>query len=249
MCSVLHAEEAISRRKSLGINVAACTRVDLRTTLLVATTAALVVRPAQAANLGAACEAPSECDSGLYCVANVCSDEATLTAHRSKSLEEDRINPWIRGGHGFLGATVGAALTAPSVASAQFAVRGGLIWDGLQLLLEVSPGSTVFIGSQPFGMFEATANIGGLIPITRSLAWILRIGGGGGFVFACCANQPSHTPAFGEFRLDLLGMAIRASEHLVVEVLVPSFRLAAGRLASSELIAQWMATTTLEYVF
>jgi hypothetical protein len=189
----------------------------------------------------------------------VCSDKSALVRAQNEAPKPDPISPWIRGGHGFLGATLAGGLTAPGVGAAQFAVRGGFVWNGLQLLVEVSPGTTLFndtLRTAPFGGFDVTANIGALIPITQAVAWILRVGGGAGFLYGdgCCviANPipMNQTPVFGEVRLDLLGVAVRAGEHVVIELLIPSVRLDAGkRLATSEFIAQWMVAMSVEYLF
>ena len=202
----------------------------------------------------AACHATSECAEGLRCVDNVCTDEATLATKLRATTNEPPITPWFHGVRGFLGATLGAALTAPPVAELQFALRVGVIFNGLQLMLEASPGTTLFVGPS-FGGLDVTANIGGVFPITRTFAWVLRVGGGTGFLYGynCCSSyppNPNRVPAYGELRFDLVGFALRASEHVVVEILAPSFRLLAwNRLASSEFIGSWFVTGTIEYVF
>ena len=201
-----------------------------------------------------ACLATSQCAEGLRCVEHVCRDEATIAKLPSTPTKEQPITPWFHGARGFVGATLGGAATAPLSVELQLALRAGVIWNGLQLMIEVSPGTTLFV-PYTFGALDVTANVGGVLPITRAFAWILRVGGGTGFLYGydCCSSYPPNpyrVPAYGELRFDLLGVALRASEHLVVEILAPSFRLLAwNRLASSEFIGSWFVTGTVEYVF
>jgi len=201
------------------------------------------------AEIGSACRATSECAEGTHCVANVCREASFI----APSKEEPPITPWFRGAHGYLGATIGYGMSAPTGGIGQVALRGGLMYSGLQLLLEVSPGSTVF-GLAQFGGFDVTGSVGGVIPLSRMFAWILRLGGGAGFIYGdnCCnyGAQKERASAFGEFRADLFTVAIRPSDHLVIELALPSFRLAAGHyLATSEFIGMWLAALTVEYVF
>jgi hypothetical protein len=212
---------------------------------------------------GARCEAGADCLVGLRCLANVCVDDATFEAQRPDGPKQRAVD---EATHGYLGGVVGASL--PVVwgsfgESAQLALRAGVLFEGhdghAQLQLEVSPGTTILsnVASQPMGLFDAVGTIGYLAPIGGDVvSWIVRIGGGGGFVFNVvdsgnCSTCP--LVPFGEFRVDVFGAAIRPSRHLLIEVNVPSFRILAITNAppvpNGSVLLMWVTNVALSYVF
>jgi hypothetical protein len=161
----------------------------------------------------------------------------------------------VRTPQAFVGATLGASLPAlwyQAGTAEQLALRIGFVLSGIQVQLEVSPGTTVmtnvFTASSAVGLFDVAGSVGALIPITDAVFWILRIGGGAGLVFGL-----SSTFAFGDMRLDVTGVAIRASSHMSIELMVPSLRLMVPTSATSccgNVFGMfWMTSVTLDYLF
>jgi hypothetical protein len=131
----------------------------------------------------------------------------------------------------------------------QLGFRLGADIDGLQLQLDVSPATTLFtnITSSAFASFDAVGTIGYLLPLNDFTSWVLRVGGGGGAFIG-----PTSAPiGFGEFRVDVFGVEIRTSKHLLVECNIPSFRVLflTPYPGSNSFAMMWVTNVSLEYVF
>jgi hypothetical protein len=221
---------------------------------------ALVVGPRLAHAQERSCGARSDCRDGLRCLENVCVDAETFAASQ----------PRITGAEGtqaFFGVAIGASL--PMVwgtfgEASQLAARvGALINEHLQVELEVSPATTVLTGltSSALGLFEVTASVGYLVRLNDMVSWILRFGGGGGAVFGLPTNTCGECPTssaivgFGEVRFDLVGVAIRTSKHLLVELNVPSFRILLPTSNNNSfefggnVMMMWMTNVAFNYMF
>jgi hypothetical protein len=132
----------------------------------------------------------------------------------------------------------------------QLGFRVGTNIDELQLQLDVSPATTAVTGitSIAFASFEAVGTIGYLLPLNEFTSWVLRLGGGGGAFLDAQGLQPI---GFGEFRVDVFGVAIRTSKHLLVECNIPSFRVLflTPYPGSNGFALMWVTNVALNYVF
>ena len=183
--------------------------------------------------LGNRCTARADCSDGLRCLENVCVDEAAFFAARPRHFRDTTPDDATRG---YFGGRLGGVLPAywgGLGEGFEAALRLGVLVGGhVQFQLEVSPGSTVLanVASFPVGMFDAVGSVGYLAPMTRSVSWIVRAGGGGGFGFGNteypgAAIASSGVVPFGEVRVEIIGVAVRTSKHLQVELNLPSFRV------------------------
>ena len=201
------------------------------------------------ARVGSPCGARTDCHDGLHCVDKVCVDEEAFL-----SRSQDGVSNTTRV---YLGGAIGGFLPAYSGEGAlgegvQFAWRFGVLIAGhFQLQLEVSPLSTALfkLAPNPVGVFEVTGTAGYLIPISDMVSWMFRFGGGGGALF----SEGNPAIAFGEFRADVVGVAIRTSEHLLVEFNGPSFRVMfpqrSGPLYAESVIMSWVTNVGVSYLF
>jgi hypothetical protein len=181
---------------------------------------------------GRSCRSRSDCDP-MRCLRNTCVDQATFLAERAVANMSTLEPKPDESARVFFGGAFGAPL--PVVWNSQVGVglqaaaRFGVLVSHVQFQLEVSPASTVLFGvngkngvpDKPMGMFEAAATVAYLVPLNPYASWILRAGGGGGFTFA---GVPK-TTGFGEVRFDVVGVAIRTSEHVLLELNAPSVRV------------------------
>lgn len=199
-------------------------------------------------SIGDHCEARDGCSSDLRCVKNVCSGEGDLVT---------ATHPLDQGVQGLVGASIGGSipmeLNGVWGESTQASFRLGILLGGhAQFELDVSPGTTIltYLAPNVLGMFEAAATMGYLVPISDEISWILRIGGGGGFVYG---DLTSSTPplGFGEVRFDVFGVAIRTSKHVLIEANIPSFRVLffPQSFGSLDVGLMWVTNLTLNYLF
>ena len=99
-----------------------------------------------------------------------------------------------------------------------FALKGGLLIDRLELLLELSPVTWLPAAAAPaFPAFQVNAAVGYYIPITRGLSYPIRGGLGMGAYTAGGS-------ALMEFRADLVGLAALVGPALI-ELNLPSLRV------------------------
>ena len=206
-------------------------------------TAAAAPRLVWPASRGQVCGSRAECLPGLRCLKNVCVEErAYLWWLAERAQAEDKYAPagqstedasndatrvYLGGAIGGMFPVVWANAGGPYGGvgeGVQLAFRfGALVYGRIQFQLEVSPVTTVLssLAQGPIGMFEATGSVAYLIPMSDMVSWVLRMGGGGGALL----GGGFSTTGFAEFRADVLGVAIRTSEHLLIEFNVPSFRV------------------------
>ncbi len=213
---------------------------------------------AQSANVGGSCQARTDCRTGLLCVHEVCADASALPhapeGEHGAALRDIR----------YLGGALGASLPAiwgNAGEGFQFAVSvGAIIGDMLQLQLDVSPGTTVFTNILPngtaFNAIDATGSVGLLAPLDDFVSWIVRFGGGGGALLGVptfdqvTQTMRSMTTGFAELRVDLVGVLIRTSKHVLVDIDIPSFRvLFMTSQASTSALFMWVTNVTISYVF
>jgi hypothetical protein len=220
----------------------------LAAVLCVLLSSAAVLADDEPVGRGGACRARSDCAAGLHCAANKCATEVGLDEVNNAENAATR---------GFFAVAVGAAL--PTIwnsvgEGAQIELRLGLFTGGFtQIQLELSPGTTVLsnVTNQPMGVFEAGASIAFMPQISDMVYWLLRFGGGGGFLF----NAPTYSlgqgalAPFGELRMDLFGTVIRPSRHLFIELDVPSFRVLFVTSAYTNVLLTWITSVTVGYVF
>jgi hypothetical protein len=190
---------------------------------------------------------------------NTCVDEATFSSSQVHAEHGEQ-----RGTIGYVGVALGAAL--PTIwnnggEGFQLGVRLGAIFDAVQLQIEASPLTTMYVNiwNGPFTSFDVVATAAYFIPLNDFTSWIIRVGGGGGGIVGFGSpydTSPQAVIPFGEMRLDVFGVAIRTSKHLLVEINVPSFRvlvLASGPgyagIGDSNLMWQWVTSVALNYVF
>jgi hypothetical protein len=229
-------------------------------------TAALVVatQPAIADEhgLGEPCGARADCREGLRCLRNACVDDDTFAAARAMESAQDGASF-----RGYIGASLGAMLPVVSSSTAgegaQPAFHAGLLNERyhLQLQLEVA---AAYVANLPTatGLFDAVGTIGYQAPISDMVGWIVRFGVGGGVLSAAglglpergCPACASTNEGFIEFRFDIVGVAIRTSEHVQLEFGAPSFRVlyfptaTSGSTTGSTLFT-WVSSLSVNYQF
>jgi hypothetical protein len=213
---------------------------------------------AQLASVGAACQSRAECQPGLRCVHEVCADESALPRapddKHADALRDIR----------YVGGALGVSLPAiwgTAGEGFQLGVSvGAIIGENLQLQLDVSPATTVFTNilqsGQAFNAMDATASIGLLAPLNDFVSWIVRFGGGGGALLGIPTFDPvtqttrSSMTGFAELRADVVGVLIRTSKHLLVDIDIPSFRvLFMTSQASTSALFMWVTNVAVSYVF
>lgn len=189
------------------------------------------------------CAARMDCPFDQRCFRNTCVDERVFRS----LIGAPRRRVYADGGSFyFLGGTFQAPL--PIVLSGGLgegvgaAFRAGLVHHYFELLFDVSPQGVFNTGPQPLALLDATILVGGLVPLSPQASWVLRIGGGGGAALG--GGYPA--TGFGELRTDVMGVVIRTSEHVRVELDAPSLRVlldGQGLLGMS-----WVTALSFEYV-
>lgn len=216
--------------------------------------------------LNAQCEAASQCNERLRCVSNVCVDEImrwALTYEASQPPDTHRSDA----AHGYVGFALGASLPAfwsTWGESVQLSLHAGVLIGGFQFQIEVTPAMPLFgLNSSTMGLVDVTGTAGYLVPLSDMVSWIFRIGGGAGAVFGipqnpgCGINVSSllcnSAAGFAEFRLDVFGVAIRPSKHVLIELNVPSWRVmimqAFVPYPNGNVMMQWLTNAAFSYVF
>lgn len=196
------------------------------------------------------CQARSDCASNQRCVKNACVDEATYEASKptpavdeQRLQDDENVRPYVAGA---IGGILPAISNGVGVGP-QLSLRAGILTHGFQFGVDISPASGLFgLTSAPLYMLEVAGTVGYLIPITDQVSWIVRLGGGGGLIAGTGRFPFATSIGFGEFRADVVGVSIRTSKHLVVELNVPSFRLA---FVPSNALAMWVTNVAIDYVF
>ncbi len=206
---------------------------------------------------GEACGAHADCKAGLRCSKNACVAEQSFQSEREHE-RAPRVTLGKDQTFGYAGAAIGFSL--PTIWGSggegfQLAARLGVVFGPVQLQLEVSPGSTALVNETPnaLGLFDAVASIGFYIPLSDMVSWLIRFGGGGGFLFNVnnyyYCTTCGLTAGFGEFRFDVFGVGIRPSKHLLIELNVPSFRITTNVENSNNMIWMWVTSFGVDYVF
>jgi hypothetical protein len=183
--------------------------------------------------VGERCRSRSDCGP-RRCLRNTCVDQETFEADRAARAKPDPDESARVFFGGAFGGPVPAVWNSQVGIGLQAAARFGVLISRLQFQLEVSPATTVLfdVDDKPVGMFEATGTLGFLVPLSPYASWIVRGGGGGGFAFPGVNEQLPRgaslrpaTTGFTEIRVDVVGVAVRASDHLLLELNAPSVRV------------------------
>jgi hypothetical protein len=168
----------------------------------------------------------------------VLADEpVTDDASAGRAAVVDWLSFRLEGVHPFVGVTVlggpmvGVSPPSTSVGGAfLFGLKAGVFLNRVELALEVSPLSYVWVGSSILPNFQVNGTIGYAIPLYAGDAvevyWPLRVGAG-------MFMAPSFGGASFQARADLVGVMIRLG-HLTIDVHLPSFRY--GLLSPSHLL-------------
>jgi hypothetical protein len=212
--------------------------------------------------LGETCGATADCGGRLRCVNNVCGgpqpsqggkEEAKEEAKEDDGggLEEWSAYPMFQGTTGFVGlaAMGGVGIVVPiggkSVSDPEgtflFAVRGGVLFDRIELALEVSPVTYYpFLENGVESNFQANASFGYHVPLADKLSWPLRAGVG-----IVAVNTP-HDDVYFEGRVDAVGLSI-SHGHLLFDTHFPSFRLVTE--FDKFVVLDWLVGGGIAYVF
>ena len=148
-----------------------------------------------------------------------------------------------------LGGAVGGVLpvlfSSQVGVGAQAALRGGVIVQRVQFQLDVSPASTVLsVSGRTFATFETTGSVGYLARLSDRASWVFRVGGGGAAAFTGGALG---SVRFGEVRADVFGVAVRTSDHLLVELNAPSYRVLIP-VNGSGVSMMWVTSVGIDYL-
>ncbi len=193
------------------------------------------------AGVGGACGARADCQDDLRCFKQQCIDRETFESRSTYNSTRY-----------FMGVGLGGVLAYGNgfAAGVQQMIHAGVLFGGhAEIRLEVSPATTLMFNlltpadQPPTAVFESALTIGYLIPINDFTSWIVRIGGGGG---AFLGIRPGTPQPFGELRLDVVGVAVRTSEHLLVEFNVPSLRVLD---VSSRVVLMAVTNVGFNYLF
>jgi hypothetical protein len=232
----------------------------VRTTLLSSSTVVVAVFIAGTANAQPkACQARSECAPDEHCVDHACTSTVPYQEH---SIATDEFRA-------YLGASIGAIF--PAIwnnfgEGFQGALHVGAINKTVQLQLEVAPASSAIanLTNNPslMTLFEVAGTVAVLPRISDMVSWIIRVGGGAAIGFGnincfgqCPQSATSFTQGFGEIRLDFVGVTIRPSQHLLIEIDTPSFRIlipggaSNNGFGSGTVMLTWVTSVGISYVF
>lgn len=204
------------------------------------------------AKLGDACAVHADCAAELHCLKNVCVTDETLVSSRAAARDEQ--NEDDDHTHFFIGGVVGAALPAIWTSAGEGATLGvhiGVIVQHLfQFELEAAPGVITGVYSTADATFDVVATAAAFIPVHGMVSWITRVGGGVGVVLG--STGPSNIVATaGEVRLDFVGVAIRPSRHVLIELNVPSVRvmIMQPNLFPTNVLVSFVTSVAMSYVF
>jgi hypothetical protein len=197
---------------------------------------------------GGACTARSDCRIGLRCSKALCVEEAAFlaTQEREHTDKERTI--------GYFGGELGLGLPmiwTNAGEGAQIALRGGaLINRRYEVGVQVGPATGIVgVTSTVVGLFDVVASFGVFVPLSDMVSWTFRASAGGGAVYGATGLI-----GFAEARGDFVGVAIRTSEHLLVELNVPSFRLMFlahpnPTVYYDSVMWAWVTSVSLNYAF
>ncbi len=201
-----------------------------------------------------ACGARSDCPARLRCLQNVCVDEDTFRAAQPDERRRDKLAfTHTEPTRAFIGFALGGVL--PVVwnnvgTGGQFAMRVGVLVEGhAQFELEVGAAAIGGLAPSAAGSVDVVGMIGYLVPISDTVSWIVRGGGGGGAIFGDDRNFSSGVFGFGEFRVDVFGVAIKTSKSVLVEFNAPSFRVMLMNNTNTNPMLMWVTNVTLNYLF
>jgi hypothetical protein len=199
------------------------------------------------AQSGAPCNARSDC-GGQRCLRNTCVDEAAFAADQRRepigAAGDRRVRPFVGGAFG----GVLPALWYTAGTGVELAIRGGIQIRNFQFQVEVAPATGIFgMAEKGYYVFGAAASVGYLIPISDMVSWVVRLGGGAGALFGTINASDASSFPFGEFRADFVGAAIRTSDHLLVELALPSLRFMS--FPSINLLLAAVTSVGIDYVF
>ena len=209
------------------------------------------------AKRGEACGAHSDCEVDLRCFRGTCVDEPPFQ-HENRRERRAKLSTTYTYAGGVAGAVL-PALGRSAGEGASFALRAGRVIDELQLQLELSP-ATAIANVTPTVMtaFELIGSVAWLPRIGNDnmVSWVLRLGGGGGLLLCQTCSGLGDTSisalGFGEIRADFVGVQVRTSAHLMVELDAPSFRVLLLPQNAPELgnvLWEWVTSVGVSYVF
>jgi hypothetical protein len=182
---------------------------------------------------GTSCQSSMECGS-LKCIQNRCTSSTASLA--STDPKEEESHGWMdftfgEGTHGFTGISMlggpGALLdidpaevegVEPAWA---FELYGGVLINRFELALHFSPVAYKLYDANPDTQLSARLTVGGYIPITESVSWVMRAGAG----FAAVNTGLERDDVLPMLQADLIGVAIHVG-HLNIEIDAPSYRVA-----------------------
>lgn len=223
---------------------------------VIPTTIALIAVSPSAFAQPKVCAARSDCPAPLRCLQNTCVDEATFLASQTEESRRDKIAfSQTEPTRGFIGFALGGVL--PVVWSnvgtgGQFAMRLGVLVDGHgQFELDIGAAAIGGLSQSAAGSVDVVGTAGYLLPLSDMVSWIFRIGGGGGSLFGNNLGfSPGTVFGFGEFRIDMFGVAIKTSKNVLVEFNAPSFRMMfMPPNVGNSVMLMWVSNVTVNYLF
>lgn len=158
----------------------------------------------------------------------LCAAALVLMASPGALAQEEWEPEWIdfqlEGVHAFVGLSGGAGVSGHWVydqtfdtdRAGLFAIRGGVMFDAVELALELAPKTFWSVADRP-GMLTFNVSIGGLPALGHGVHWPLRFGLG-----VTVPDWPGADPWIMA-RVDLIGIAYRIG-HVVIELNLPSVR-------------------------
>ncbi len=213
---------------------------------------------------GESCQKRADCRSGLKCVDQQCVDpdkpppkpEPVVAPAPPPPPEPEGDSEWMAfdpfsGTHFFGGLSFGPGfsayhnLLAGSFGDVEgsfiFSLRGGVLLDGIEIALELSPVTYVPYLASGDPMLQLNATGGTYLHLFGDLYWPLRAGIG-----LMAVNAPPPADALLQIRADLIGVAYKIG-HLIVEANLPSYRF--GSELDRYAIHSWLFSLGGSYVF